>query len=116
MTCGMRVRLREVSAALQKDIARLSELWNEGLRRFGGPFLAGQTFGAVDALYAPVAFRIQTYGLAIEGAAAGYAAILCALPSMQRWYADALEETWRDPEHEEDVKNCGDILEDFRKA
>jgi glutathione S-transferase len=63
MNCGVRVRLHGVSASLQKDLARLGELWNEGLQRFGGPFLAGRSFGAVDAFYAPVAFRIQTYGL-----------------------------------------------------
>jgi glutathione S-transferase len=116
MICGMRVRLHSISASLQKDITRLAELWNEGLHRFGGPFLAGETFGAVDAFYAPVAFRIQTYGLAIDGAAAGYAARLCALPSMQRWYAEALKETWRDPEQEDEVKRAGEVLEDLRST
>jgi glutathione S-transferase len=114
MSCGLRVQLNEISPPLQRDIDRLAELWNEGLRRFGGPFLGGDTFGAVDAFYAPVAFRIKTYGLVVEGEAVGYAERLCALPSMQRWYADALKETWRDAEHEAEVRSVGEIIEDLR--
>jgi glutathione S-transferase len=116
MNCGVRVRLHAVRPALQKDVTRLGELWNEGLQRFGGPFLAGETFGAVDAFYAPVAFRIQSYDLTVGGAANAYATRLLALPSMQRWYASALQETWRDPEHEDEMKSVGDLLEDWRSA
>ncbi|WP_158880652.1 glutathione S-transferase family protein [Rhodanobacter sp. L36] len=114
MNCGLRVRLHQVSASLKKDIERLAELWNEGLRRFGGPFLAGKTFGAVDAFYAPVAFRVRTFGLQLDGDAAGYARRLCDLPSMQRWLADALAERWRDPEHEDEIRSLGEIVEDLR--
>ena len=76
MSCGQRVRLNEHPAALEGDVARLGALWNDGLRRFGGPFLAGKAFTAVDAFYAPVAFRIQTYGLTLDTAAAAYATAL----------------------------------------
>jgi glutathione S-transferase len=55
MSCGQRVRLNECPAVLERDIARLGAVWNEGLRRFGGPFLAGEAFTAVDAFYAPMA-------------------------------------------------------------
>ena len=47
-----------MSDALKHDLFRLGDLWNDGLRRFGGPFLAGNSFTAVDAFFAPVAFRI----------------------------------------------------------
>lgn len=114
MTCGQRVRLHDISAPLQRDISRLGELWNEGLSRFGGPFLAGKVFGAVDAFYAPVAFRIHTYGLQLGGAADNYAVRLFQLPSMQRWYADALKETWRDVDHEAEISNVGEVIEDLR--
>ena len=36
-----------------------------GFERFGGPYLAGAEFTAVDAFFAPVVFRVQTYGLAL---------------------------------------------------
>jgi len=114
MSCGQRIRLNEVPAALERDIARLGVLWNDGLRRFGGPFLAGHAFSAVDAFYAPVAFRIQSYGLALDAAAAAYAGRLLRIRSLQEWYAAALAETLRDTPHEEDILQMGRVMEDFR--
>ena len=115
MSCGLRVRLADdLLQALRADIARIDELWGEGLARFGGPFLAGSALGAVDAFFAPVAFRIQTYQLAMGEKAAAYAQRLLELPAMQRWYADALRETWRDQEHEDAVKQSGIVVADLR--
>jgi glutathione S-transferase len=115
MICGLRIRLADnLPPSLRADIARIDELWSEGLTRFGGPFLAGNAFGAVDAFFAPVAFRIQTYGLVLGDAAAAYAQRLRELPGMRRWYADALRETWRDPTHENEAKEVGTLLEDLR--
>ncbi|NBX41840.1 MAG: glutathione S-transferase, partial [Gammaproteobacteria bacterium] len=59
MTCGQRIVLRERPAALDADLARLAALWQQGLQSFGGPFLAGPRFSAVDAFFAPVAFRLR---------------------------------------------------------
>jgi glutathione S-transferase len=114
MSCGVRIRLHEIPTALARDIGRLIDLWQDGLRRFGGPFLAGDKFTAVDAYYAPVAFRIQTYGLTLNTAAAAYAARLLNTNSMREWYADALKETLRDQPHEDDAPRVGRILEDLR--
>lgn len=114
MSCGIRVQLHTRSAALERDLARLGALWNEGLARFGGPFLAGPEFSAVDAFFAPVAFRAQTYGLRFAGAAAAYPALLLALPAMQAWYAEALAETWRDPAHDDEIRATGTTLADLR--
>jgi glutathione S-transferase len=114
MSCGLSVRLKEFPAALERDIARLNALWNESLSRFGGPFLAGGAFTAADAFFAPVAFRVQTYGLDLDPVAAAYAARLRALGSMKAWYAAALEETARDSPHEEEMLRLGTVLEDLR--
>ena len=116
MNCGIRVRLKAPSAALRRDLDRISELWSEGLRRFGGPFLAGAEFGAVDAFFCPVAFRVQSYGLALAPAADAYAKRLLALPAMRRWYEAALREPYREPEHEAEIGLAGEILEDLRTA
>lgn len=116
MNCGIRVRLDPPDAALQKDIARVAELWNDGLARFGGPFLAGAAFGAVDAFYAPVAFRIQTYGLALDATSMAYAQRLLDMPAMHEWYEAALAETWREPDHEADARRVGTWLEDLRAS
>ena len=114
MSCGLRIRLKEFPAALERDIDRLAALWKDGLHRFGGPFLSGKSFSAVDAFFAPVAFRIQTYAVALDSAAAAYAQRLLHLESMRDWYAGALKETFRDQPHEEEVAHMGTVLEDLR--
>jgi glutathione S-transferase len=114
MNCGLRVRLNDISASLQKDVDRIDELWNDGLQRHGGPYLAGDTFTAADAFFAPVAFRVQTYNLALSESARAYVSRLLSLPSMQSWYEDALREPWRERAHEEEVKQTGVVMEDFR--
>jgi len=116
MNCGVRVKLREVPPDLKVDIARLTELWNDGLKRFGGPFLAGKTFGAVDAFFCPVAFRVQTYGLKLDAKSTAYVKTLLALPAMRAWYDAALKETWRIDRYEADAKAAGEVIDDFRKA
>jgi glutathione S-transferase len=114
MSCGVRIRLHEHPEELARDIARIDALWSEGLRRFGGPFLAGGEFTAVDAFFAPVAFRVQTYGLELSEAAAAYAQRLLGLASMQQWYAEALAEPWRDTPHEAELRTAGEWLADLR--
>jgi glutathione S-transferase len=114
MNVGIRVKLKTVSAALQRDLGRLEELWADGLGRFGGPFLTGARFCAADAFYAPVAFRIQTYEPPLNSAARRYAAQLLALPSMTDWYAKALAETTRDEPHEAEARAAGEWTADLR--
>lgn len=114
MNCGIRVRLFEWSPKLLSEFERLDALWREGLDRFGGPFLAGSRFGAVDAFYAPVAFRVQTYRPDLSSEALEYVDHLLERPAMQAWYRDALAEPWRDPSHEDEVHAVGEIVEDLR--
>ena len=116
MNCGLRVRLHALPAALGSDLARIDALWRDGLVRFGGPFLAGPGFTAVDACFAPVAFRLQTYGLALSPDADAYAARLLALPGMRDWYALALQEPWRELAHEAELREAGEVTADLRRA
>jgi glutathione S-transferase len=116
MSCGQRVRLHEHPPALEREIARLGTLWNDGLRRFGGPYLAGVAFTAADAFFAPVAFRVQSYGLKLDGASAAYVKRLLDTRAMRDWYADALQETLRDEPHETEIRQMGSVLEDLRKV
>lgn len=89
--CSMNIRadtpLQHASEALQQELQRLEQLWEEGLQRFGGPFLAGSAFCAADAFFAPVAVRAKTYHLAPYWSekANAYVATLLALPSLQQW-------------------------------
>jgi glutathione S-transferase len=114
MNCGLRVKLDSQPEALKRDIARIAELWTEGLARFGGPFLAGREFGGVDAFFCPVAFRVQSYGLELPPEAAAYARRLLAAPSMRRWYEAALAEPHRDHDHEAEIAQAGRIVQDLR--
>ncbi|HLW23252.1 MAG TPA: glutathione S-transferase family protein [Steroidobacteraceae bacterium] len=116
MSCGVRVRLYEHPAALRSDLERLSALWSEGLRRFGGPHLAGSAFTAVDAFFAPVAFRVQSYALELDSTAGAYVQRLLALGAMRDWYASALAERFRDPPHELEIAAVGRITEDLRAS
>lgn len=116
MTCGQRVVLRERPLDLQADLARLKAVWTMGLSSFGGPFLAGKTFCAVDAFYAPVAFRLQTYGISLDAPCDAYAATLRALPAMREWYAAALIEPWRERAHEESIRVVAESITDLRKT
>ena len=115
MNCGIRARLRSMPTALQADLQRMDELWNDGLARFGGPFLAGSAFSAVDAYFAPVAFRMQSYGLELSAPAGAYCQRLLALPGMQDWYAQALLEPWRESQHEQEIRDLGEITADYRQ-
>ena len=113
-SAGIRVKLKETPDELLRDVRRLNELWNEGLDRFGGPFLAGGKFSAVDAFYAPVMFRFQTYGLKAEGRAAAYMAHILALPSVWSWYEGGLKEIWREKSHDDEIASYGMVIEDLR--
>lgn len=114
MNCGLRVRLREIPPGLQANLDRISELWTDGLRRFGGPFLAGDVFTGVDAFFAPVTFRTQTYDLKLGAEANAYATRLLKLPAMIEWYDAALKETWREQAHEAEARELGTVLKDLR--
>jgi len=116
MSIGVRIKLKDTPPALMRDLARIDELWAQGFTNFGGPFLAGDAFTAVDAFFCPVAFRVQTYGVGFELSeqARAYVDRLLALPAMQAWYADGLAETERDPMHENDILGAGQLIEDLR--
>jgi len=114
MNCGLRVKLHSISPGLQQNLTRLDELWNEGLSRYRGSFLAGDSFSAVDAFFAPVAFRVQTYDLTLGDAAKAYVQRLLRLDAMRDWYDAALRETWRNAVYDDTAINAGVLIKDLR--
>ena len=92
---------RGMAPGVPEDIARISAIWQDCRRRFGagGPFLFGQA-GAADAMYAPVATRLRTYGVALDPVASEYVEAIHAWPLLRAWQAAALEEPWVIPEDE----------------
>ena len=113
MNVGVRVKPKPMSDALKANVARLRDLWEQGLSRFGGPYLAGADFTVVDAFFAPVAYRVRTYGLDV-GAGQAWVDHMIAHPAMQEWEAAALKETWREVGHEEELRECGEVIADYR--
>ncbi len=114
MNCSIQVQLNEIPGGLKKDIARIDELWNQGLREFNGPFLAGSEFTAVDAFYAPVVLRIASYGLQLSDAAMAYCEQIQQLPTLQGWISAGQCE----PRHEEHEAACveyGKLTHDVRE-
>jgi glutathione S-transferase len=114
MSCGVRARLKERPPALERDLERLQALFDDGLARFGGTFLAGARFSAVDAFFAPVAFRVQTYDLQLGADATAYLGRLLGLPAMKAWYAAGIQESFRDLPHEEEIAQMATVTQDLR--
>lgn len=91
MALDIEPRQAELSEATRKNVARITELFNELLARFGGPFLLGE-WSIADAFYAPVATRFRTYGIKADGAAGAYVERLLATPEVLAWEAAAKAE------------------------
>jgi glutathione S-transferase len=75
------------------DIARVQQIWQDCRGRFGkgGEFLFGR-FGIADAMYAPVATRFRSYGVALDPVSEAYVNAIYAWPAMQEWCAAAAKE------------------------
>jgi glutathione S-transferase len=86
-------------AALQRDLARMDQLWSEALAASGGPFLFGE-FCAADAYFAPVVMRVTRYGLPLSSSAAEYCKTMEAHPAVVAWVAEAVQERDFIPEDE----------------
>ncbi len=114
MNVGVRVRRKPDSDGLRRDVARIDEIFEEGLSRFGGPFLAGPGFTAADAFFAPVVFRIRGYDLEVGPLGRAWVERMLALPTMREWERVALAEPYREAGHEEELAAAGSIVEDRR--
>lgn len=114
MNVGVRVRPKPASDALTRDVGRIREIFEQGLRDFGGPYLAGPDFTALDAFFAPVAFRVRTYGLDV-GAGQTWVDHILAHPAMLEWEDAALAEEWREAGHEQELAEAGEITADYRR-
>jgi glutathione S-transferase len=75
--CPMNVRARNrrvpLTPELQRDVARIDEIWSGCRAEYGraGNWLFGN-FSIADAMFAPVFFRFQTYGASLSPASQAY--------------------------------------------
>jgi len=98
--CTMNLWLPPKARPMPPDVlgnaARIEAIWADCRARFGqgGPFLFGATFGAADAMYAPVVARFHNYGLPASAKTRAYMDAVMALPAWREWYDAAMQETW----------------------
>jgi len=85
------------------DIARVCEIWRDCRARWGagGDFLFG-AFSAADAMFAPVATRLDTYGIDLDETCGAYSRAVLSVPAFIEWREAALKEPWVVPEDEID--------------
>jgi glutathione S-transferase len=114
MNVGVRVAPKPMSPALARDVERIREIFEEGLERFGGPWLAGTIFTAADAFFAPVVFRIRTYGLQMGPLGSAWVERMLAEPAMRAWEEAALAESYREEGHEAELATAGVVTADYR--
>ncbi|QLB42260.1 glutathione S-transferase N-terminal domain-containing protein [Mannheimia pernigra] len=82
-----RITLADIPDELVHELARLNDLWQEGLNRFASNFLASEQFTAVDAFFLPIALRIETYSLHryFSEKSLAYQRRLLTLPELKIW-------------------------------
>jgi len=96
--CGMNlhrpIRAVGLSADARANVARIQQIWIECRERYGklGPFLFG-SFGAADAMFAPVVHRFRTYAIPVAEEAQAYMETMLALPAFQEWTRAGLAES-----------------------
>ena len=98
--CAMDLGLREhrdLTEPTRADLRRIVALWSDLRQQHApvGPYLCG-TWSIADAMFAPVATRLRSYGVQLSdfgdrGAGGAYAALLLAEPDYLQWEREALE-------------------------
>ena len=75
---------------VRKDIHRIETAWRNILKLSKGPFLAGE-FSALDAFYATIITRIETYKLPVSEDTAPYMQRIRQHLSVKKFSKDAIE-------------------------
>ena len=100
--CPMNVRkihpAKQRGEAVDKDVARITHLWNKALANYGkpsgqGPFLFG-AFSAADAMFAPVVTRLATFSITVDATSQAYCEAVLGSPAFRQWHEDAMAEPW----------------------
>ena len=96
MNARARNRRTAMTAALEADVERIDQIWNDCRARFGaaGPWLFGE-YSIADAMFAPVVLRFNTYGAAaVSPTVRWYMASVLEDPPLQEWLQAAKRESW----------------------
>jgi glutathione S-transferase len=84
-----------ISEAVAKDVARIEQLWAECRKTHGkgGPFLFGK-FSAADAMFTPVASRLETFAIPVKRETRKYMDAVLNTQAFLAWKKDSEKETW----------------------
>jgi len=88
-----------MTPGVRADIERITGLWRDCRKRFAGAFQKDDgflfgTFGAADAMYAPVVTRLRTYGVKVDSDGDAYCNAVLAHPAVKDWIDAAKHEPW----------------------
>ncbi len=95
MNLGARYATPEMTVPLLANVARIEDIWDDARRhRDGdGPYLYG-AFSAADAMYAPIASRLDTYQIPVRPETRDYIDTILGHAAFVEWRDAALKETW----------------------
>ena len=97
MNLGKRFARRDRGADVTANVSRFCSLVCEARTHFGepagGPYLYG-AFSGVDAMYAPLVTRLDTYDLEVDRVTRTYMDAVLASEAFREWLAAALREDW----------------------
>ena len=83
-----------MTPAIAQDLRRIDAIWSGCRRDHGerGPWLFGG-YSAADAMFAPVALRVRTYGLPLSSLATRYYDTVLADPHLGEWIEASVRES-----------------------
>ncbi|WP_421694955.1 glutathione S-transferase family protein [Aestuariivirga sp.] len=92
-----------MSEAVNRDVARIEQLWRHCRSKFGkgGKFLFGR-FSIADAMYTPVVSRFETFMVPVAEDTRAYMDAVLNTPAFTSWREAALKESWIVPSDEVD--------------
>ena len=91
MNCRAKRKL-DLSKGALRDLVRIDELWSQQMELHPNGWLFGE-WSIADAMYAPVALRVQTYGITLSEKATAYQQKVLRSPAVKQWLAEASLET-----------------------
>ncbi len=93
MDCRRAPAPHSYGAAAAADIARIRNIWRDCRQAHakGGEWLFGK-FGIVDAMFAPVALRLHSYAVPVDGLERDYMNSMLNLPALREWLGAAMLE------------------------
>lgn len=91
MNCRAKRKV-ELTEGTLSDIARIDQIWSQQMAQYPEGWLFGE-WSIADAMFAPVALRMETYGIELSDSARQYQQKQLNSPAIQKWLAEASLET-----------------------